>query len=143
MTITFKIFDETLNNIGLKTINLSTDTFKAVLTNSAPVQGTDDELADITQISGTGGYAAFSMTVSFLETGSGTGIWRFDSNDLTWTASGASFDTFRYVVIYSDTSTNDKLIGFYDRGSGLTVTDGATYTLVVSASGHFQIDASP
>lgn len=143
MTITFKLFDEFVGNVGLKIINMNTDTFKAVLTNSAPTQGTDDELADITQISATGGYAAFSMTATWAETGSGTGIWRFDSNDLAWTASGASFDTFRYVVIYSDTSTNDKLIGFYDRGSGLIVTDGATYTLVVSASGHFQADASP
>lgn len=143
MTITFKIFDEAMFNIGKKLIDLNGDTFKAVLSSVAPVQATDDELADITQISGTGGYAAFSMTVTYAETGGGTGIWKFDSNDLTWTASGASFDSFRYITIYDDTSTNDKLIGFYDRGSGLVVTDGATYTLVVAAGGHVQLDATP
>lgn len=143
MTITFTIFDETINNIGKKLIDLNSDVFKAVLTNTAPTKATDDELADITQISGTGGYAAFTITATWAETGGGTGIWMFDSDNPTWTASGASFDTFRYIVIYSDTSTNDKLIGYYDRGSGLVLTDGATYTLIVSASGHFQVDATP
>ncbi len=37
--------------------------------------------------------------------------------------------TFRYVVIYNDTATNDELIGFYDYGSDVTLANGETFTI--------------
>jgi hypothetical protein len=50
-------------------------------------------------------------------------------NDVTFTASGGSIATFRYVVLYNDTATNDELIGWYDYGTTLTVTLGNSFTV--------------
>jgi hypothetical protein len=112
--------------------NLSADTFKWALTNTAPTVGTDDELADITQIAATGGYTA----------GAGGGYaadgvtWTQSSNvttltftDEVITASGGNVGAFRYVIFYNDTSTGDKLIGYLDYGSSITLADTETLTI--------------
>lgn len=140
---TFVFFDEAKLNITNGNILLGSHTFKLALTNTAPTAATDDELADITQISGgngytTGGTALTSVTWS--ETGGGTGIWQFTSADVVFTASGGSIGPFRYAVLYSDTSTNDKLVGYLDYGSAVTITDTNTFTADVGANGWFQLD---
>lgn len=142
---TFTFFHEFKGNLGLALINLNTNTFKIALTNTAPTVATDDELADITQISASGGYTAgagggYALdSVSWAETGAGTGVWRFTSADEVITASGGDIGPFRYVVLYSDTSTNDKLVGYLDYGAAVTVTDGNTFTVDVGASGWFEL----
>ncbi len=139
---TFTLFHEAAANIGSSIINLATDTFKAVLSSTAPTQGTFDELADITQIAQANGYTTGGVTLAtttWLETGAGTGIWQFTSSDVSWTASGGDIATHRYITVYSDTSTNDKLLGFVDRGSAAVVTDGNTRTWDVGANGWFRL----
>ena len=91
------IFHEAMNNIGNGAIDLDSHTFKAVLSNSAPSQSADDELADITQIANGNGYTTGGVTltsVTWAETGAGTGIWQWSSADFSWTASGATLQTF-------------------------------------------------
>ena len=129
---TFTFFYDFSEQIGKAVHNLSADTFKWALTNTAPTVGTDDELADITQIAATGGYTA----------GAGGGYaadgvtWTQSSNvttltftDEVITASGGSVGPFRYVIFYNDTSTGDKLIGYLDYGSNLTLADTETLTI--------------
>lgn len=140
---TVVIFDDFILQLGEKTHDLSSDTFKLALTNSAPTADTGDELADITQIANGNGYTTGGTALSSVvweETGAGTGIWRFVSADVVFTASGGSIGPFRYGVLYNDTSTGDKLIGYIDYGTNVTVTDGNTFTFDVNAaSGWFQI----
>ena len=139
---TFTFFHEFKGNLGEKLIDMNGDTFKVALTNSAPVAATDDELADITQISGTNGYTTGGVTLanpSWAETGAGTVVWRFTSDDFSWTASGGDIATFRYLVLYSDTSTNDKLVGYLDYGGAVNITNGNTFTGDVGASGYFEL----
>lgn len=139
----FNFFDEFKKFLGDGTIDLDTHTFKAALTNTAPNAGTNTVLADITQIAATGGYAPVALaSVTYAETGAGTGVWRFDSADVVFTASGANFEPAQYVVIYDDTPTTpaaDPLVGYYDYGAAFTVTDGNSLTLTVAANGHFQL----
>ena len=140
---TFVFFDEFKLNVTNTNINLSSDTFKVALTNTAPNAATHDELADITQISGAFGYSTGGTaltTVTWAETGAGTGIWKFSSDDVVFTASGGSIGPFRYAVLYSDTSTNDKLVGYLDYGSSISVSDTNTFTVDVGANGWFQLD---
>ena len=139
---TFTFFHEFKGNLGEKLIDMNGDTFKVALTNTAPTAATDDELADITQISGTNGYTTGGVTLanpSWAETGAGTGVWRFTSDDFSWTASGGDIATFRYLVLYSDTSTNDKLVGYLDYGGAVNITNGNTFTGDVGASGFFEL----
>jgi hypothetical protein len=141
---TFTFFDEFKKYIGDGTVDLDTHTFKIALTNSAPTTGTNTVLADITQISGVNGYTTGGNTlgtVTWTETGAGTGIWQFTSADSVWTASGGSIGPFRYVVLYDDTPTSpaDPLIGLLDYGSNVTVTTGNTFTVDVGANGWFRL----
>jgi hypothetical protein len=135
---TFVVTHEFGNYLGTKEAQLATDTFKAVITNTAPNQATNQVLADLTQIAGTGGYAAVTLTgVTFTETGAGTGIWQFDSDPFAWTASGADFATGRYIYIYDDTATtpDDPLVGYLDYGTTFVVTDGNSLTVTPGANG--------
>lgn len=134
---TFTFFHDFAEQLGKGVHDFSSHTFKAALTNTAPTAATDDELADITQIAASGGYTA----------GAGGGyqldsvVWSQSSNvakltiaDEAITASGGSVGPFRYVVIYNDTSTGDKLIGYLDYGSALTLADGELLTLDFDAT---------
>ena len=139
---TFTFFHEFKGNLGEKLIDMNGDTFKVALSNTAPTAATDDELADITQIANGFGYTTGGVTLanpSWAETGAGTGVWRFTSDDFSWTASGGDIATFRYLVLYSDTSTNDKLVGYLDYGGAVNITNGNTFTGDVGASGYFEL----
>lgn len=139
---TFVFFHEFKGNLGLNLFNLNTDTFKAVLTNSAPSAANDDELADITQIANGNGYTTGGVTltgVAWAETGAGTGIWKWTHDDFSWTAATGSMADFRYVVWYDDTSTNDKLVGYVDAGSTISLAVGNTFTADVGSDGVFQL----
>jgi hypothetical protein len=130
---TFTFFDEFKRRLGDGDIDLTTSTghvFKLFLTNTAPNVDTHDDKGDLTEISATGGYAAKTITHTWAETSAGTGIWRFSGGaDQVWTASGGTFDTFRYVVLYDDTHANDALVGYWDNGSTVSLTDTNPFTL--------------
>ena len=55
--------------------------------------------------------------------------------DVTFTASGGSIAAFRYAVIYNDTpaSPADPLIGWWDYGAEVTITDGNSFLVDTSA----------
>jgi hypothetical protein len=145
---TFTFFHNFVRDKGNGTIDLDGDTFKAVLTNVAPDEATDEVLADITQIANGDGYTTGGVTLSgvtWLETGAGTGIWRFTCADFSWTSSGAGMAAFRYVVFYSDTPTSpaDPLVGMLDYGSALSVPAGSVFEVDVGANGLFEGQGTP
>lgn len=145
---TFTLFDKFKEYVCDGTIDLDTHTFKAALSNTAPdVNATtgDTVFADITEIAAGNGYTAGGdalTTVTWAETGSGTGIYQWTSADNVWTASGGSIGPFRYVIVYDDTPTSpaDPLVGYLDYGSSITVTSGNTFTVDVGANGWFRLD---
>lgn len=82
-------------------------------------------LTDLTQVSYTN-LSARALTISSSAQTSGT--YKLVIADLVLTASGA-VATFRYVVIYNDTATNDELICWFDYGANLTLANAETFTL--------------
>jgi len=138
---TLTTFDDLAEQIGKGVHDFSTHTFKLALTNSAPNAATHDELADITEISASGGYTSGGYTltsVGYSESG-GTATLT-TSSPFTITASGGSVGPFQYLVIYNDTSTGDKLVGYYNYGSALTLADGESLA-ITSGSGHLTVTA--
>jgi hypothetical protein len=133
----FVFFDEFKNRKGKGEIILTTGgahTFKMRLTNATPNVDTHDDVTDLAAITG-GSYADYTVTHSWAETSAGSGIYRFAANaDPTWTASGSNFTEARYVVLYDDTHASDALVGYWDNGSGFTLTDGNTFTLNLDAN---------
>lgn len=133
---TLTLYQDFKEKLGTATHNLSANSFKAALTNTAPNVATHTVLADITQLSTGGGYTGgagggIALTTGYTET-AGTGT--MTATDVTLTASGGSVGPFRYAVIYNDTSGSDNLVGYLDYGSSITLADGEGFTLDFGAS---------
>ena len=111
--------------------NLGTGALTVALTSVAPVAG-NSVLADLTQIAYTNCSSRVLTTTSSAQT---AGLYKLILADLTLTASGGAIAGFRYVVIYNDTPTSpaDPLIVWLDYGSALTVADGESLLIDMSA----------
>lgn len=112
------------------------DTLKVALTNTAPNVATHEVLADITELTTSGGYTAGGVDTQNSGTRSGDTV-TVAGVDLSpaWTGSGGGF-TFRYVVLYNDTPTSpaDPLIGYWDYGSSQAVAAGETVSIDFSTN---------
>lgn len=139
---TFTKFHEFIKRLGNKEDDLDSDTFKAYLSNTAPNVATHTVKADIAEISAGNGYTAGGATltsVTWAETGAGTGIWQWSAADVSWTASGGDIATHRYLIVYNDTHASDALVGYVDRGSSATIVNGSTRTWDIGANGLLQV----
>ena len=125
---TFNKFNSFVEALAEKVHNLGSDALKVVLTNSAP-NATDTQLSQITQISAGNGYSTGGTQATQVSSAQTSGTYKLVLNDVTFAASGGSIATFRYVVLYNDTATNDELIGYYDYGTTLTITSGNSFTV--------------
>ena len=122
----FVKIDKFVLNLGNGVFNLATNQLKVALTTVVPVVATANQLSDLTEVVYTNLSAREVTTTSFLQT---TGTAKLICVDLVLTATGAVAN-FRYVVLYSDTATNDELIGYWDYGvGGVTLANGETFTI--------------
>lgn len=108
--------------VAEKVHNLGSDSLKIALcaAANAPI-ASNTQLSNLTEISYTNLSSRAITTTSSAQT---SGTYKLVLQDLTLTASGGTVATFRYVVIYNDTATNDELIGWYDFGSNVSLLDG-------------------
>lgn len=113
-----------VENLAEKKIDLSGNGLTVALTNTAHT-ATWDELADLTQVSYTN---LSSRVITVTSSAQTSGTYKLILEDLTLTASGA-VGPFRYIYIYDDGSTGDKLICYYDYGSEVTMASGDTFKL--------------
>lgn len=130
MTVAFNKFNSFSEAICEKIHNLGSDSLKIALTNTAPT-ASNTQLSNITEISYTNCSARTITTTSSSQT---SGVYKLVLADLTLTASGGSVATFRYVVLYNDTATNDELIGWWDYGSAVTLVDTQQFIIDFDAS---------
>lgn len=126
----FVKIDSFTEALAKKLIDLSGAGLTVALTNTAHTS-TWDELADLTQVDYTN-LSSRVLTVSSCAQTAGT--LKLVLTDLVLTSSGGPTGPFRYVYIYDDGSTGDKLICYFDYGSSLTLQDGDTFTLDFDAS---------
>ena len=107
----------------------ASDTFKVMLTNTAPV-ATNHLYTDITEIANGGGYTTGGIT-SAMSDSSSSGTEKVLATNVTWTGSGGGMGPFRYVVIYDDTPTSpeDPLVCWFDYGSSISLNAGDTFTV--------------
>jgi len=129
MSVAFTKIDSFVENLAEKKIDLSGAGLTIALTNTAH-QAAWDELADLTQIDYTNLSSRVLTVTSSAQT---SGTYKLVLADLVLTASGA-VGPFQYVYIYDDASTGDKLIGYYDYGSAVSMVSGDSFTIDFSAS---------
>lgn len=129
MAITLTKINSFVENLAEKQIDLSGNGLTIALTNT-PHTASWTQLSDLTQISYTN---LSSRVVTVTSSAQTSGTYKLVLTDLVLTASGA-VGPFQYVYLYDDNSTNDKLIGYYDIGSTVTLAASDTYTLDFDAS---------
>lgn len=127
---TFNKFNQFIEDVFHKVHDFDSDTFKVLLTNTAPV-ATNTIVANLTEISAGNGYTAGGTASTKTSSGQTSGTYKAVYGDVVFTASGGSIGPFRYAVIYNDTPTSpaDPLVGYWDYGSAVTLADGETFTV--------------
>lgn len=121
---TFSKFSSFVEALAEKKHNLGSDQLVVALSNAAPLSSYT-QLSDVSQISYTNLSSRNITTSSSSQSG---GTYKLILNDLVLTASG-NVATFRYIVIYNDTASNDELIGWYDYGTSVTMVNLDTFTI--------------
>ena len=132
---TFNKFNSFVEALAEKTHNLGSDTLTVALTNTLPVN-TNTQLSNIPQISYTNiqNGTTTGRDLTGVTSAQTSGTYKLDANDLVLTATG-TVPTFRYVVLYNNTATNDELIGWYDYGGTVDLLNGETFTVTWDAAG--------
>lgn len=118
-------------------MDFANDTFKIYLSDNAPIVATDSVKTDIPNITEENGYAEITLTTTWVETAGGSGIFVLRHNaDIVWTATPGGFGPFRYAVVYNDSVTTplDLIVGFWDNGSSISITDTNTFTVDLNAT---------
>lgn len=127
--VAYNKFNPFIEAVFEKKHDFSTDTFKIMLTNVAPV-ATNGVKADLTEIAAGNGYTAGGTAVTVSASSETGGSYTATlSGNTVFTASGGSIATFRYAVLYNDTATNDELVSWWDYGSSISPADGETFTV--------------
>jgi hypothetical protein len=110
--------------------NLTTCVFKCALTNTAPTP-----LTDTTWSTGTypapaaaNGYTAGGNTLTTSSATTASYIFKAVIADSVFTAAGGNLGPFRYAIVYNSSATN-KVVGYYDYGSSITLADTETFTV--------------
>lgn len=128
--VKYEVFVEDVLN-KLHDLFGTNDTVNAAIHTDAPNAATDNTIANLTQITGTG-YAVADIQNDGTRSGgtvSVTGV------DVTWTAGAGDWtSTARYVSIYNDTSVTDRLMISWDYGATFAVGNGETFTLDFGAT---------
>ena len=132
----FNKFEQFVEDVAHKVHNLGSDTLKIMLTNAAPSASLDAVLLDLTEIAAGNGYTAGGSAATLSSSGQTAGTYKLVLNDVTFTASGGAIAQFRYAVLYNDTPTApaDPLIGWWDYGAAVDITDGNSFLVDVSAA---------
>jgi len=125
-----------VEQLGLGSHNLNTDTLNVALTNTTPVN-TETNFADITEMSAGNGYTAGGDDTTNIWDESPAGTGRLRCTDVVFTATGGAIATFQYVVFYNTSGASaglDLLIGWWDHGSTVDLNAGDTFTVNFGAT---------
>lgn len=137
MALAFSKFNLFVQGLARGEHNLNSNVVKAALFTAATAPAATDQNYGTTLAGGSAevangnGYTTGGNSggASISSNSSGTETVRTTSAIPTWTASSSGF-AFRYIVAYNDTQANDRLIGFWDYTSTVTLSgaNGDTFT---------------
>ncbi len=122
--VKYQVFVE---DVAEKVHNLGSDVLKVALTNTAPNVSTHAGLADITDLTTSGGYTAGGTQATQVTSAQSGGIYKLVLNDVVFTAT-SGFGPFRYAVLYNSSSTGNRLIAYWDYTSSISLLAGETFT---------------
>jgi hypothetical protein len=131
----FNKFNDFVEQLALKQHDCNADPFFVFLTNEQPL-ATDTTRADIADLGTSGGYTAGGADAQNTATESPAGTLTCVGVDIVFTAT-TGFGPFRYAVLYNQVGglgAGNKLIGWWDYLSSVTLLAGETFTVDFSTS---------
>lgn len=110
--------------------NLQTAVFKVALTNTAPTVATDTvwNTTVAPAPAAANGYTAGGNTVTTSSAATTTGTFKLVLADSVFTATAGGIGPIRYAILYNSSASN-KVVGYYDYGSSITLADTETFTV--------------
>ena len=135
---TFTKFNKFLEALAEKKHNLGSDQLRFALTNTPPTAASDTGFLPGSAHpppAAANGYTTGGHNATIASSSESGGTYTLAcTTDVVITATAGGIGPFRYVLLYNDTSTDDQLIGYWDYGSSITLADGETFTIDVTAS---------
>ena len=132
---TFSKFQPFVEALAEGKHDFSADTLEIALSNSAP-SAANALLTDITEIVYTN---LSARTLAGVLSSQTAGLYKLDADNKVLTASGA-VATFQYVIIFNQDAANDELIGWWDKGAPVTLSDTETFTVNFDTDGILTIE---
>src|SRR5580704_11624952 len=123
-------FNSFVQDLATKVHNLNSDTLKIMLTDVAPV-ATNTVKSNITEISAGNGYTAGGQAATFVSGNDTSGTYKLVLSAVNFVASGGAIAQFRYAVLYNSTAASGNLIGWWDYGAEVNLTNGNMFTVAL------------
>jgi hypothetical protein len=127
---TFNKFNSFVSDLAQKVHNLNADALKIMLADTAPVASNTIK-SNISEIGAGNGYTAGGGGAAFVSGNDTSGTYKLVLSQVSWTASGGSIAQFRYAVLYNSTAASGNLIGWWDYGAEVNLTNGNTFTVAL------------
>lgn len=130
--IAFSKYHYFVEDLAHKRHDFSVDPLKIALTNRAPVPASDRLLADISELAAINGYVAGGLAATLFSSSQTAGVYKLALSSPSNLIATGSVGPFRYLVLYN--SVNGRLIGYYDRGSSVTLPSGERLAAILDTS---------
>jgi hypothetical protein len=103
--------------------------YKIYLTNTPPV-ATNTVYNTPADLATANGYTAGGTSIGTTTGAQTSGVFKFTAGTQpSWTAAGGSIGPFEFAVLYNSTSPTKPLIGWWDYGTAITLTNGNSFTV--------------
>lgn len=107
--------------------DLYNDVLKCALTNTAP-SATTDTTFTAPPPAAVNGYPSGGNTLSRTSASTLAGVFRLIVADTVFVATAGGIGPFRYIILYNSSKSN-KLVGYYDYSSNITLNATDTFTV--------------
>jgi hypothetical protein len=101
--------------------------YRIYLTNVAPL-ATDTGYIAANELPNGNGYTTLGPSIGTITGGQAGGVFSFaGATNPTWTASGGNIGPWRYAILYNASVSGTPVIGYWDYGATITLTNGNTF----------------
>ena len=138
MAVTIDAYDQLIQLMSDGTMDMNGDTFKCILLNNSHTRTVTNTLyseVSANELATANGYTAGGQALTGVTYAHSTGTAKWDSDDVSWTASGGAITAY-HGVIYDDTVTSpaDALCVDIDFDGVQTAGDGTPFVVAPNAS---------
>ena len=131
----FVKYNSFINELAKGSHGLNACTYRLALTNTAPNAASDTVWNTTVYPAPTAanGYPTGGNQPGITSNVTTAGVFKLVLADTVFTATAGGIGPFRYVIIYNSSASN-KVVGYYDYASSITLNDTETFTVDFDAA---------